>query len=263
MRERRSSLTSTSCACSMPTAMSSPKATMCRRWCPTTGRARRGSDTGYDRQLVLDISYEDNVYGRSQAQSLLFSPLSLLNKLRRTEPHLLSQGQVVNVRINDGWDHYPTDVPNWAKACSGRLLPGQQDCGDLGDGPEPVGNVYALAPAMHRDFPIDVLASDQTYTIEAWAVNEDREVISPKATLKVHPRELPPTTLGSGAARFQPYSDGYLEGSLFECHVRYLADHRVHGAQVGSGTTVGGPKVASAANLEPGRGRFHVLGMPA
>ena len=28
----------------------------------------------------------------------------------------------------------------------------------------------------------------ETYTIEAWAVNEDGEVISPKATLKVHPR---------------------------------------------------------------------------
>ena len=51
------------------------------------------------------------------------------------------------------------------------------------------GDVYALPPNAHRDFPIDTLASDETYTISAWAVNEDGEVISPVATLKVRPKD--------------------------------------------------------------------------
>ncbi|MCE2468524.1 MAG: hypothetical protein J4G06_11010 [Caldilineaceae bacterium] len=37
-----------------------------------------------------------------------------------------------------------------------------------------------------RDLPIDVLASDETYTLSAWAVNEDDEVISPVGELQVH-----------------------------------------------------------------------------
>ena len=32
-----------------------------------------------------------------------------------------------------------------------------------------------LPPDRHRDFPVDTLTSDRTYTIEAWAVNEERE----------------------------------------------------------------------------------------
>ncbi len=49
------------------------------------------------------------------------------------------------------------------------------------------GEVYANPPDEHRDFPIDTLNSDETYTIMAWAVNEDDEVISPVATLNLHP----------------------------------------------------------------------------
>ncbi len=51
----------------------------------------------------------------------------------------------------------------------------------------PTGEVYANPPDEHRDFPIDTLSSDETYTITAWAVNEDDEVISPVATLNLHP----------------------------------------------------------------------------
>ena len=47
--------------------------------------------------------------------------------------------------------------------------------------------MYANPPDEHRDFPIDTLNSDETYTITAWAVNEDDEVISPVATLNLHP----------------------------------------------------------------------------
>lgn len=39
----------------------------------------------------------------------------------------------------------------------------------------------------YRDFPTDVLTSDETYTFSAWAVNGDDEVISPVGELTVHP----------------------------------------------------------------------------
>ena len=48
------------------------------------------------------------------------------------------------------------------------------------------GQLFAHPPDEHRDFPVDTLQSDETYTITAWAVNEDDEVISPVATLKLH-----------------------------------------------------------------------------
>ena len=48
-------------------------------------------------------------------------------------------------------------------------------------------DLFAPAPDEHRDFPIDTLSSDVTYTITAWAINEDDEVISPVASLEVRP----------------------------------------------------------------------------
>ena len=50
-----------------------------------------------------------------------------------------------------------------------------------------VGTIYAAAPDEHRDFSMSTFDSDTTYTIQAWAVNEDDEVISPTATLEVRP----------------------------------------------------------------------------
>ena len=47
--------------------------------------------------------------------------------------------------------------------------------------------LYAEPPNEHRDFTVDALSSDVTYTITAWAVNDDDEVISPVAKLKVRP----------------------------------------------------------------------------
>ena len=52
-----------------------------------------------------------------------------------------------------------------------------------------VGDVYADPPDEHRDFPIDTFASDETYTISAWAINDDDEVISPVVKLKVRPKD--------------------------------------------------------------------------
>ena len=50
--------------------------------------------------------------------------------------------------------------------------------------------LYAMPPDAHRDFPIDVFASGETYTITGWAVNDRNEVISPIASLKVRPVDV-------------------------------------------------------------------------
>ena len=42
-----------------------------------------------------------------------------------------------------------------------------------------------------------MFASDRTYTIKAWAVNEDDEVISPVASLDVHLFEGTPTDVNN------------------------------------------------------------------
>ena len=46
--------------------------------------------------------------------------------------------------------------------------------------------LHAAYADEYRDFPIDVLASDETYTFSAWAVNGDDEVISPVGELTVY-----------------------------------------------------------------------------
>ena len=63
------------------------------------------------------------------------------------------------------------------------------------------GKVYAEPPNEHRDFPIDTLASDETYTISAWAINDADEVISPVVKLKVRPKD----TARGDIANFQDY----------------------------------------------------------
>lgn len=66
------------------------------------------------------------------------------------------------------------------------------------------GQVFANPPDEHRDFPVDTLASDETYNISAWAINDDGEVVSPVAKLKVHPTDST-VTLGDGNAALEDY----------------------------------------------------------
>ena len=66
-----------------------------------------------------------------------------------------------------------------------------------------VGEVYANPPDEHRDFPIDTLNSDETYTITAWAVNEDGEVISPVATLNLRPIDKTVTLADAAGSGFK------------------------------------------------------------
>ncbi len=65
------------------------------------------------------------------------------------------------------------------------------------------GQLFANPPDEHRDFPIDTLQSDETYTLTAWAVNDDDEIISPVATLELH--LLNRTVTLSATTGFQDY----------------------------------------------------------
>ncbi len=122
---------------------------------------------------------------------------------------LVADKPIFNVRINDGGTISPPMNRNpllqWPSLGASLSSPVNTVVALIVVKPPTGGEVYTLSPDAHRDFPIDVLASDQTYTIEAWAVNEDCEVISPKATLQVHPVAQSPRTLGTGAARFEDY----------------------------------------------------------
>ena len=118
-------------------------------------------------------------------------------------------GKFSNVRVNEGgairenlWNGgpKPTGTQNDGTAAgfgNRRLTPQAPTdidacCGlnanDLFPSSYLVPNIIHVKYAdAFRDFPMDVLASDETYTLTAWAVNEDDEVISPVETLRVHP----------------------------------------------------------------------------
>ncbi|MYD90928.1 MAG: hypothetical protein F4Y08_11445 [Caldilineaceae bacterium SB0662_bin_9] len=67
------------------------------------------------------------------------------------------------------------------------------------------GQVFAHPPDEYRDFAVDTLTTDETHTITAWAVNEDGEVISPVATVKVHPTDN--TVTLTATAGFRDYKN--------------------------------------------------------
>ena len=52
------------------------------------------------------------------------------------------------------------------------------------------GDVYAEPPHEYRDLPIDVLPTDETYKLTAWAENDKDEIISPVASLTVRPQDV-------------------------------------------------------------------------
>ena len=171
------------------------------------------TDGNYDNHLVLKLEYGTAysfIHFTNQPQELA-SQRATGAANRAT---LVSHGPLVNVRINDGGSIAPALYQNpllqWETEAISPLSKVVALAVEV-----PHGNdIYAPAPDEHRDFPIDTLASDRTYTIEAWAVNEDQEVISPKATLKVRPSEQAPTTLGADAARFEDYLSERTSGTL-------------------------------------------------
>ena len=166
----------------------------------------------YDNHLVLPMRVV-NVYGGDNASFFLFAVGSDVRvtsaQAAQNRASLVAAGPLFNVRINDGGaitpPMYQSEIARAVVAANQAFYSPAGRIAALSIEVPNGSRVFASAPDEHRDFPIDVLASDRTYTIEAWAVNEDGEVISPKATLKVHPRELPPTTLTIGAGSFWDY----------------------------------------------------------
>ncbi len=163
-----------------------------------------------DRPLILPLNLF--LYGRAVGYSF--------DDADKVGGHALS-----NVRIVDGGDITPAAHRDDAAPATDAILlaPGYLSrfavdsfgvatvntvTGVVGVLPA-VNEVYAKPPDEHRDFPLDTLASDETYTISAWAVNDDDEVISPVAKLKVRPKD---TSRGAVAA-FIDYKAPNTDGS--------------------------------------------------
>ncbi len=78
-----------------------------------------------------------------------------------------------------------------------------------------IGTVYAMPPDEHRDFPVDTLSTDTTYTIEAWAINDDDEIISPTATLEVRPHDTARSVADPSTTSFNDYLGGVTTAGVF------------------------------------------------
>ena len=94
-----------------------------------------------------------------------------------------------NVRINDG-GKISVAMQNLSSLpfTPNTVTPANRGLSFINAPPPDVGSlIFALAPDEHRDFPIDMLASDETYKFTAWAVNDRGAIISPVASLTVRP----------------------------------------------------------------------------
>ena len=93
---------------------------------------------------------------------------------------------LINVRVSDGDDIMEAMYHHSWVTANSTVVDDTRLTSIRIDGPV-IGDVFAPRPDEHRDFPEGVFSSDTSYTIEAWAINEDDEVISPVASLKVRP----------------------------------------------------------------------------
>ncbi len=144
------------------------------------------------------------------------------------EQNAVSMGRFFNVRVNEGGVIHES-IFNVSPPLHDRLgytgrrgSPGGQDhpYGLSRSDPfslrQVAANVlHAAYPDEYRDFPIDVLTSDETYTITAWAVNGDDEVVSPVGELRVHPTDRVATWPDDGYdfRNPGPALDNYLSGT--------------------------------------------------
>ena len=102
-------------------------------------------------------------------------------------PVLVGNGRLLsNVRINDG-GKISVAVQNLSGLPFSVINPNDQGLFFV-EVETPAGNtIFALPPDEHRDFPIDMLTSDETFKFAAWAVNDKGESISPVTSLVVRP----------------------------------------------------------------------------
>ena len=76
----------------------------------------------------------------------------------------------------------------WTLALAPVFTPANRGLAQIEVSESPFANhVFAVPPDKHRDIPLDVLASDQTYRFTAWAVNDEGDIISPVTALTVRP----------------------------------------------------------------------------
>lgn len=151
--------TPTFCASPTGAAMWCPRATMWPPGCPTTVFTDwwGGVHRGHPRQ-------HDKVQQRQEQR-------------RRRVRTSIQDGSPIPTVAGGTWT---LGLPGLAPANRGLFLGGLTNLA-------PVNQVFVEPPDAHRDFPIDVLASDETYRFTAWAVNDKGDVISPVAALTVHP----------------------------------------------------------------------------
>ena len=126
-----------------------------------------------------------------------------LQNVRIVDGSRITVGMHLTVPRGANTDVTPTSL-SIVKVGVSAIADGTSAIETTGTPPTTVGQVYANPPAEHRDFPIDTLSSDVTYTITAWAINKDDEVISSVTTLKVRPIDKT-VTLGGGAAGLKDY----------------------------------------------------------
>ena len=126
-----------------------------------------------------------------------------LQNVRIVDGSRITVGMHLTVPRGTNTDVTPTSL-SIVKVGVSAVADGTSAIETTGSPPTTVGQVYANPPAEHRDFPIDTLSSDVTYTITAWAINKDDEVISPVTTLKVRPIDKT-VTLGTGTAGLKDY----------------------------------------------------------
>ena len=183
----------------------------------------------YDRALILDLDYTNT------------GITARLERDAGDRAAFVAWGPVFNVRINDGGT---VVKPMYQQI---HRLYWHVTAGIFNDGVHPNdkivahkvgtprgGEVYVPPPDRHRDFPTDTLVSDRTYTIEAWAVNEDREVISPRTTLKIHPVEYV-HTLVHRSVQLEPGNSQYPPGRLQDyLNVGLVHPEVVHAPQTGT-----------------------------
>lgn len=148
--------------------------------------------------LTYDTDADGTAEGQKTAARKLF-----IDSLNANQPPFASGSTtpaLQNVRIVDGSDitvgmqYLNTTIRNATGVTPGSLSivkvgvsAGDSDETSGNGAALTVGENYANPPDEYRDFPIDTLSSDVKYTITAWAINEDDEVISPVATLNVRP----------------------------------------------------------------------------
>ncbi len=121
----------------------------------------------------------------------------------------INDGGTVRASIQDGGPVPTVAGGTWTLSLSPVFAPANRGLAQIAVVSSfPANQVFAVPPDAHRDFPIDVLASDETYRFTAWAVNDTGDVISPVAALTVHPVDALITIASGGLDDYATTTSG-------------------------------------------------------